>query len=510
MSAQPNALADPYAAYGGQAIPAQSASDPYAAYGGKVASAGVDLSNQQRQGTYQMRNQQGQTIGVPYEQVPQAAQQGYRFAQEQDGWRYQKDHNYGTTGPGHEAEYAQSDRNAPLPMQAISGVVKGIGTIGKPVMDVVGRLGGVPQNSIDSSLQAQTPMETAGKVGMIGTAIAPAAIAAPVATASGLVGGTVGAGAGNVIANAAGMSPENTALMQDAGGLAGGIGGAKLGSMAINGPFQAVRNAAQGNPDAAALKGLNVSAKSKVALRTIQNTDAARPYLQGVQNLEDLQARIPQAKAEVWGPYQRTIDAIGGKTVEGPEGPTTIAELENQRLQLSAINRGVKSGDPATLQLVQQKGLNQADLIAQQHAVQDALDPHLEQAGIRPQLIRKTFAQISGVGNRTMGRSTISESNTPYGVGKAANLSFTRPLAAPGEVAGGLRDIVAGRPLISGKATDVNIREAFRSGGKKPNLGEFDPRSQVAPISRQLPAQVQPIQLPSSFESLMQLRNGAQ
>ena len=226
MSAQPNALADPYAAYGGQAIPAQSASDPYAAYGGKVASAGVDLSNQQGQGTYQMRNQQGQTIGVPYEQVPQAAQQGYRFAQEQDGWRYQKDHNYGTTGPGHEAEYAQSDRNAPLPMQAISGVVKGIGTIGKPVMDVVGRLGGVPQSAIDSSLQAQTPMETSGKVGMIGTALAPAAIAAPAATIRGLAGGTLGAGAGTVIGSAAGMSPENIALLQDAGGIGGGAAGA--------------------------------------------------------------------------------------------------------------------------------------------------------------------------------------------------------------------------------------------------------------------------------------------
>jgi hypothetical protein len=331
----------------------------------------------------------------------------------------------------------------------------------------------------------------------------------PVRTATNLAGTGIGTWAGGEIGGAAarGVLKAAPAVVNTMAELAD-----TPEAMATNGsgPFQAVRNAAQGSPDAAALKGLNVSAKSKVALRTIQNTDAARPYLQGVQNLEDLQARIPQAKAEVWGPYQRTIDAIGGKTVEGPEGPTTIAELENQRLQLSAINRGVKSGDPATLQLVQQKGLNQADLIAQEHAVQDALDPHLEQAGIRPQLIRKTFAQISGVGNRTMGRSTISESNTPYGVGKAANLSFTRPLAAPGEVAGGLRDIVAGRPLISGKATDVNIREAFRSGGKKPNLGEFDPRSQVAPISRQLPAQVQPIQLPSSFESLMQLRNGAQ
>ena len=312
----------------------------------------------------------------------------------------------------------------------------------------------------------------------------------------------------------------------------------------------ALSDAAKGSPDAAALKGLNVSAKSKVALRTIQNTDAARPYLQGVQNLEDLQTRIPQAKAEVWGPYQRTIDAIGRKTVDGPDGPTTIQALEDQRLQLSAINRGLKAGDPATLQLVQQKGLNQADLLAQESAVKDALDPHLEQAGIKPQLIRKTFGQISDVGSKVLGRSTVSETPTAYGIGRAANLSIKNPLAAPGEIASGVRDMVAGRPLFSGSATDVNIREAFRNGGPKPNLGDFDPRTQLSMPSstRLLPAQsggayqippdaanmtigeqqaalmqqlrrrpqlalpskAQAIPLPASYESLMRLRNGAQ
>lgn len=250
----------------------------------------------------------------------------------------------------------------------------------------------------------------------------------------------------------------------------------------------ALSDAAKGDPDAAALKGLNVPAKSKFAQRFIQSADAARPYLQGAQNLADLQAKIPQAKAEVWGPYQRTIDAIGGKTVDGPDGPTTIQDLEDQRLQLSAINRGIKAGDPATLQLVQQKGLNQADLLAQESAVKEALDPHLEQAGIKPQLIRKTFGQISDVGRKVLGRSTVSETPTPYGIGQAANLSLKNPLKAPGLVAQGVRDIVAGRPLLSGSATDVNIREAFRNGGPKPDLGEFDPRTQVPTFqARQLP-----------------------
>ena len=200
-----------------------------------ISSPSIDLTNQQGQGTYQMRDTTGKVVGVPYGQVPQARQQGYRMADDQNSWRYQKDYNYASTGPGHEAAYAQSDQNSPLPQQAISGVVKGIGTIGKPVMDVVGRLGGVPQNAIDSSLQAQTPMETAGKVGMMGTAIVPAAISAPVATASGILGGTAGAGAGSLVAQATGASPENTALLQDAGGLAGGITGAKFGPKGVNG-----------------------------------------------------------------------------------------------------------------------------------------------------------------------------------------------------------------------------------------------------------------------------------
>ena len=196
-----------------------------------IAGSGIDASNPQGQGTYQMRDQTGKVVPVPYGQVKQAGQQGYSFADDRDKWRYAKDYGY---DPNRDriAEGIASDQHAPLPMQAISGVVKGIGTMAKPVMDVVGRLGGVPQNAIDSSLQAQTPMETAGKVGMVGAAMAPAAISAPIATATGLVGGTLGAGAGSLIAQAAGASPENAALLQDAGGLAGGIGGAKLGSMA--------------------------------------------------------------------------------------------------------------------------------------------------------------------------------------------------------------------------------------------------------------------------------------
>jgi len=199
-------------------------------------------ANPRGEGTYPMWDTAGKMHQIPFSAVNSYAKQGFKFDtnpikdptnKDRNGLdpsqAYQRDLSYATTGPGHEAEYAASDRNAPLPMQAVSGVVKGIGTVGKPAMDVVGRLGGVPQSAIDSSLQAQTPMEMAAKVGTMGAVAAPAAVMAPAATAGGLVGGGIGAGVGHMAANAIGASPENAALMEDAGGIVGGIGGAKLG-----------------------------------------------------------------------------------------------------------------------------------------------------------------------------------------------------------------------------------------------------------------------------------------
>ena len=197
------------------------------------------------EGTYPMWDTAGKMHQIPFSAVNSYAKQGFKFDtnpikdpvnKDRNGLdpsqAYQRDLSFATTGPGHEAEYAASDRNAPLSMQAVSGVAKGIGTLGKPVMDVVGRAGRVPQSAINSSLQAQTPMEMAAKVGTMGAVAAPAAMMAPAATVGGLVGGGLGAGAGHMAANAIGASPENAALMEDIGGIGGGIGGAKLGSMA--------------------------------------------------------------------------------------------------------------------------------------------------------------------------------------------------------------------------------------------------------------------------------------
>jgi hypothetical protein len=235
----------------------------------------------------------------------------------------------------------------------------------------------------------------------------------------------------------------------------------------------AIRTAAIGDADAAGLRGLRVGSGSPKSLSTISAIKGSRPFLKGVTSLEDLQTRIPVAKAEIWGPYQKTIDAIGGKEALGPDGPTTISALEAERQQLSALNRGLKQQNPEAIQLAQQKGMTQAQLLDREKAIQQSLDPYLEKAGIDPKIIRKTFGQVSQIGSRASGKSTLAEKPQPFGFGKMTNLSIEHPLQAPAQILSGARDLVAGRPLWSGKPTDIALQEAFRTGGEKPNFGAY-------------------------------------
>jgi hypothetical protein len=239
----------------------------------------------------------------------------------------------------------------------------------------------------------------------------------------------------------------------------------------------AIRDAAIGDPNVAALKGLRILSTSPKSLSTIRAVEGARPFLRGAQSQADLQSRIPAAKAEIWGPYKETVDALSGKQVNGPDGPTTVGRLEGERQQLSALNRQLKSKtpNPEALQLAQQKGLSQAQLLARERAVQNSLDPVLRQAGIDPKAIRRTFGQVTQIGERISGKSTLAETKQPYGFGKIANLSLEHPLQAPEQILSGLRDLVAGRPIWSGRPTDISLREAFRSGGPKPNFGAYAP-----------------------------------
>src|SRR5579884_240944 len=225
------------------------------------------------------------------------------------------------------------------------------------------------------------------------------------------------------------------------------------------------------NPDVAALKALRVSPASNRALKTIESVKGARPFLKGVQSLEDLQAKIKPAKEEVWRPYQQAIDAIGDRPVKGPDGITTIRSLEKERLKISALLRDLKNQNPEAIQLAQQKGLTQADLLNQERAIKDALDPELESVGIKPQLIRRIHGNISQVGQRVSGKSTLAEPSKPFGFGRIRNIKFGQPRSWLGEPLQGLRDLASGRPWWSGKPTDVFIREAFGTGGEKPDFG---------------------------------------
>jgi hypothetical protein len=259
----------------------------------------------------------------------------------------------------------------------------------------------------------------------------------------------------------------------DVAGMAiqGGMG--ELGGEALGAAGSGLREAAMGDPDVAALRGLGVTSKSPKALSTLSAVEGARPYLKGVQSLEDLQGRIPLVKNEIWGPYQEAVEN------SSPE----VQQLEARRQEISAQLRTLKQGGPEAVALAQQKGLTQAGLLAEEKAIKTQLDPELQKAGVDPAGIRKAFSQVSTVGNpKIMGRSTLAERPQPYGFGRMTNITLAKPRTWFGEPAQGVRDLAAGRPLWSGSPTDVNLREAFRTGGPKPDFRAPMPKPLVKPL----------------------------
>lgn len=277
----------------------------------------------------------------------------------------------------------------------------------------------------------------------------------------------------------------STGLGQGAGMLATGGAMGAAGDL-IPKAGTAIRSAAIGDPNVALLKGLRVGPASPKALSTVSAGEGARPFLQGAKNLEDLQSRVGAAKGEIWTPYDQAVQKVGGNPVHGPDGPTTVRDLEAERQQLSALNRGLKTGKPDAVQLAQQKGMNQAQLLDREKAVQAALDPELQKAGVNPQLIRKTFGQVANIGGRVAGKSTLAEADQPYGFSKLKDISVTKPLSNIPLAGSAARDILAGR-YLSAKPTDVAIREAFRPGGAKPDFSVPISQPPVTPGQRLLP-----------------------
>src|SRR5271165_2844819 len=326
-------------------------------------------------------------------------------------------------------------------------------------------LGGVAKAGISSLKNELSPDALLHPLQHIAQGINQRATAPTTSTATGPTEPT----AGDVLRFGANIGGNLAGLYQ---------GGERPGQSTIETVASNARNAAICDTGAAALRGLRMPSGSPKIQRTLSNIEVAKPWLDNPQSLEELQSRIEPAKAAVWSPYQETIEQAGDRAVRGPNGMTTIRGLESQRSQLSALNRALKLRDPDAVNLAQQKGLTQADLLNQERATVRALDPHLEAAGIDPKAIRRNFAAVADIGQKTAGKSSLLVPNQPTGIGRAANLSIKNPFAAPKEIIGGVRDLVAGRPMFSANPVDLGIKEGFANAGPRPNLGAYRPPSE--------------------------------
>ena len=248
-----------------------------------------------------------------------------------------------------------------------------------------------------------------------------------------------------------------------------GRGIADIGGKAVD----AIHNPFREDPNVAAQRALRPGPKK--AIKAQADLAGARPYLEGAEDLADLQNKVKTGKGEVWKPYKEVIDGpTGDKEIEGPDGPTTVRNLEEKRLELSAQRSKLRSMLPTDRASALQKD---ADLRANEehyHAVTGALDPELKAAGIDPVLIRNTHGNLTGVQKLIEGRNTLTETDRAYGLGRMAeDFHVTKPARSIVKgVIPGIGDIMAGRPWWSGKPTDVNVGEGFRAGtgGEKPAL----------------------------------------
>jgi hypothetical protein len=337
----------------------------------------------------------------------------------------------------------------------------------------------------------RSPRQIVGRLGQgIAAASTPALVAsgieAPLATAGGLAGSLGLSYAGQKGGAYLGGKVGAPTLGGDVGGTLGAIFGGGVGAK-LPAIGRSVHNIAMEEPDVAAQRAL-APPKAK-AIRAQGNLAVARPYLQGAQDLEDLQAKIGPAKSEIWNPYAKAVQDRANVVVDGPDGPTSIADLEQQRLETSAQLDSVRNMKASDTQTAMQKNQIAKELSDRYDAITDALDPVLRSTGIDPKLIRQTFGNVKGISKLVEGRNTLTERDQPYGFGRISNISLAKPRSWLGEPMQGVRDLIAGRPLWSGKPTDIAVKEGFRVGGQKPNLvpgGVFNPP--LTSADRMLPA----------------------
>src|SRR5208282_6062524 len=396
------------------------------------------------------------------------------------------------------AKYASASH--PSEAQQVSAGLPGVPASVTPMREnsLMHAMTGPPLTGLESGLSSPAQIPENAKAMGEGAAIG-GLITAPVATIGALGGGYLGGKGARFGAKELGAGERGQDIAEGVGTLGGGI----LGGVGLPKGRTWLANRAMENPDVAALKAQGVAVNSRKAAQTLRATETARPYLKGVQTQAEAQARLPQAKAEAWAPRKAVLDLHGNETVPGPSGPATMAELEAERVQLSAINRGLKSGDQMAMKLAEQKGLSQADAIQRERSLNTVLDKEIGKYGVDSQKVRETFAGLSKVEQRLAGRLGGKES-APMGIGKiirgarigggvgeGAELQghggfISEPLYRFGQAG---RDIAAGRGWLSGSPADISVREGFRVGGEKPALGtpiNFTPRGLLPPAVERL------------------------
>ena len=132
---------DPFAAYGGQALPnppppapATSGADPFAQYGGKAtptpaapntpgqpAPQGLAY-NANGEATYQMKNPQGQAVSIPYSNVGRALDQGHLFADKGTLQQYARDHAADPLTEGRVDRFMDRHPYLTAPLSVIEGI----------------------------------------------------------------------------------------------------------------------------------------------------------------------------------------------------------------------------------------------------------------------------------------------------------------------------------------------------------------------------------------------------
>ncbi len=279
---------------------------------------------------------------------------------------------------------------------------------------------------------------------------------------------------GDVRQNAANMVPKDVpqAVETGAGQPLGMGAGAELGEGigAAGDSIDALRTRLEPNARVSTMQGLRIPSGSPKAEPLLGKVEIAKPYLQGAENLRDLQGRLPAAKSEVYKPYEDFISA----SRQQPLGDSTVGDLYDRDKEITAQLGAIKS-DPAAMQQAAQKGLTQADLINEQKAIRAKLFPAAQDAGVDAEGINKTYGALKSVEKSVAGKNTDLVPDQPMGFGRVKNLKLKPDLGLLEEIPAALKDLHNGR-FWSGNPVDLGIKDAFRTAGAKPDFGQFTPK----------------------------------